>query len=426
MKDYIKRICDEQLRFKLECSGAVLIEGPKWCGKTCMAEQQAASIVRLQDADKAEEYSLLLKTQPSRLLSGQKPHLIDEWQDAPQLWNAVRLYIDQKGGFGHFILTGSSTPRDKLPDGFKLHTGTGRIARLRLRPMTLWETGESNGSVSLSSLFDGNSKIEGTNELELEKLAFIICRGGWPVAVTAKKEYVSLQQAVEYVNAIAEEDIHRVDGVEKNPARVNLLLRSLARNISTQATNQTLLDDIRANDVTITDKTLASYLNALERIFAVENIPAWQPSLRSKTAIRLASKRQFVDPSIAAAVLKARPSALMDDLKTFGFMFESLVTRDLRVYSQPIGGEILHYRDKSDLEVDLIIRLADGRWGAVEVKLGMGQVEEASCNLLALKAKIDEKKVQPPAFLMVITGMGSYAIRRNDGILVVPISCLKD
>ena len=403
-----------------------MIEGPKWCGKTCMAEQQAASIVRLQDADKAEEYSLLLKTQPSRLLNGMQPRLIDEWQDAPQLWNAVRLYVDQNGGFGHFILTGSSTPREIQPEGIKRHSGTGRIARLRLRPMTLWESGESNGSVSLSSLFDGNHEIEGNNTLDLEKLAFITCRGGWPVAVTAKNERVSLQQAVEYVNAIVEEDIHRVDGIERNPARTNLLLRSLARNISTLATNQTLLDDIRANDVTITDKTLASYLNALERIFAVENIPAWQASLRSKTAIRLASKRQFVDPSIAAAALKIKPSALMDDLKTFGFLFESLVTRDLRVYSQHLDGEILHYRDKSDLEVDLIIRLSDGRWGAVEVKLGMGQVEEAAHNLLALKSKIDESKVQKPAFLMVITGTGTYAIKRSDDILVVPISCLKD
>ena len=425
MQKYLPRIGDDILRFKLECSGAVLIEGPKWCGKTCLAEQQAASVIRMQDPDRAEAYALMLKTQHSKLLEGPQPRLIDEWQDAPQLWNGVRLHIDQHGGFGHFILTGSATPRPDKQDAPVRHTGTGRIARLRMRPMTLWESKDSNGTVSLKSIFDGQDDINGSCDLTLDKLAFLICRGGWPVAVTAKNEKVQLQQAVEYVNAIVEEDIHRVDGVEKNPTRVSMLLKSLARNISTLATQQTLMDDIHFNDSTVTDKTLAQYLTALERIFAIENVPAWGPSLRSKTVIRTAAKRQFADPSIATAALRIKPTALIDDLKTCGFLFESLVTRDLRVYAQPLDGDVYHYRDKSGLETDLIIRLADGRWGAVEVKLGVGQIDEAATNLLKLKEKIDEAKTGSPAFLMVVSGTCPYAMKRPDGILVVPIGCLK-
>ena len=426
MKTYLKRICDNLLRFKLECAGAVLVEGPRWCGKTCMAEQQAKSIVRLQDPDKSEAYQLILNTQPSRLLEGEKPRLIDEWQDAPKLWNGVRLYIDQHGGFGHFILTGSATPRQPDVGSPRRHTGTGRITRLRLRPMSLWESGDSSGNVSLAQLFAGNDSLDGTGKMNLEELAFAVCRGGWPVAVTAKAERVRLQQAIEYLNAIVAEDIHRVDGVEKNPRRISLLLRSLARNVSTMATDVTLLEDIRANGMSISDKTLALYLNALEQIFAVENVPAWQPSLRSKTAIRTSDKRQFADPSIAAAALRANPTALMNDLKTFGFLFESLVVRDLRVYVQPLEGDVLHYHDNSGLEADLILRLPDGRWGAVEVKLGTGQIEEAAANLLKLKAKVDAEKTGLPAFLMVVSGTCPYAVKRPDGVLVVPISCLKD
>ena len=425
MNEYRKRICDELLRLQLECSGAVLVEGAKWCGKTCMAEQQAASVIRLQDPDRAEAYRLMLGAQPSRLLEGAQPRLIDEWQDAPALWNGVRLYVDRHGGFGHFILTGSATPRRNDLDGPPRHSGTGRIARLRLRPMTSWESGESNGMVSLSSLFAGMHDLDGSCEMKLEQLAFAICRGGWPVAVTAKSDKVARQQSVNYVQAIAEEDVQQVDGVERNPTRVMLLLRSLARNVSTMAANATLLEDIRANDMSASDKTIAQYLNALERIFAVENVPAWMPSLRSKTAIRTAAKRQFVDPSIAAAALKVKPAALLEDVKTCGFLFESMVTRDLRVYAQTLDGEVCHYRDKSGLEADLIVRLPDGRWGAVEVKLGTWQIEEAAANLLKLKNKVNLEKVGEPAFLMVVSGTCPYAMRRPDGVLVVPVGCLK-
>ena len=423
---YMPRVCDSLLKNELESSGAVLIEGPKWCGKSRTAEQAANSVIYMQDQDRAASYRKAAQTMPSILLEGETPHLIDEWQVAPVLWDAVRFAVDQRGGMGHFILTGSSTPPDD-PNQDEIiksrHTGTGRITRLRMRPMSLWESGESIGSISLSALFDGEVPKPSQSNLTVPEIARLICRGGWPESVSLSQN-ASLRVARNYLKAITEEDIHRVDGVEKNPERVKQLMRSLARNVSTIATQETILNDIKSNDCTASDKTIATYLNALRRIFVVEDIPAWTPNLRSKTAIRTASKRQFVDPSIATACLRASPEFLLQDFNTFGFLFESLCARDLRVYAQPLDGEIFHFRDKSGLEADLIISLPDGRWAAVEVKLGEGQVDEAAKHLIQLAEKVDLVKTGAPAFRMILTGT-AFAYVRDDGTIVCPIGCLR-
>ncbi len=421
IKDYYPRIVDKLLDLQLQASGAVLIEGAKWIGKTYTGRVKASSVLYMQDTDHAVSYMKLAETQPSLLLRGETPRLLDEWQEAPVLWDAVRFATDQRGEMGQFILTGSAVPRDSETK----HTGTGRIARVLMRPMSLYESKESSGDVSLKSLFDGVETVEGFNRITIEQMAFILCRGGWPAAVKQTNEKVALQTARNYVIQVAEHDIQRVDGTEKNPDRVRLVLRSLARNISTMATIQTIKADIEANDSMVSDKTIANYINALRRIYVVEDIPAWQPSLRSKTAIRTSSKRQFVDPSIGLAALRANPESILKDFNTFGFFFESLCTRDMRVYAAANDGEIYHYRDKSNLESDLIIRLYDGRWAPVEVKLGSKEIEEAAKHLLELKAKIDTTKVGEPSFMMILTG-GQFAYRREDGVYVVPIGCLKD
>ena len=345
---------------------------------------------------------------------------IDEWQMAPVLWDAVRFEVDKRGDTGQFILTGSAVPVDNVT----AHTGTGRFSRMLMRPMSLFESHESNGSVSLGDLFDGNHAVEAISELTIEKVAFALCRGGWPASIR-KNETTALRMSRDYVEAVINHDVSRVDEVEKNPERVRLLLRSLARNVATMASIQTIKNDIEATDISISDKTISSYLNALRRIFVVEDSPAWLPSMRSKTAIRTSSKRHFVDPSIATAVLRTNPDGLLNDFKTLGFLFEALCTRDIRIYAQAIDGDVFHYRDKTGLESDLIVRLRDGRWAAIEVKLGNKQIEEAARNLVVLKAKIDEDKMGQASFLMVLTG-GQYAYRRNDGVLVVPIGCLKN
>jgi hypothetical protein len=374
----------------------------------------------MQDPDNTATYQAMADTKPSLLLKGEIPRLIDEWQMAPVLWDAVRFEVDKRGDAGQFILTGSAVPADNVT----AHTGTGRFSRMLMRTLSLFESNESNGTVSLSELFDGNQAIGAMSELTIEKIAFVLCRGGWPASV-GKNETSALRMSRDYVEAVINHDVSRADDVEKNPERVRLLLRSLARNVSTLASIQTIKNDIEATDISISDKTISLYLNALRRIFVVEDLLAWLPSMRSQTAIRTSSKRHFVDPSIATAVLRTNPEGLLKDFKTFGFLFESLCTRDIRVYAQAIDGDVFHYRDKSGLESDLIVRLRDGRWAAIEVKLGNKQIEEAAKNLLALKAKIDEDKMGQASFLMVITG-GQYAYRRNDGVLVVPIGCLKD
>ena len=414
--EYYPRIGDRVLEKKLQISGAVLIEGAKWCGKTETALQAAGSVLFIQESPQHKE---MAKMMPSLLLEGDTPRLIDEWQDAPEVWDAVRHAVDRRKQTGQFILTGSATPRDEV----KSHSGIGRISRMLMRPMSLFESKESTGDVSLRALFEGKQEIGNVSTLNIPQIARIICRGGWPSAVSHPDAGGAL--AIDYTELIVEEDINSVDGVERNPLRVRQVLRSLARNISTLTTATTILGDVRANDITISDHTLESYLNALRRIFVVEDVPAWSPSLRSRTTIRTSHKRQLVDPSIATAIMRMDASRLLRDLETFGFLFESLCTRDLRIYTQVNDGEIFHYRDKNDLEVDLIISLHDGRWAPVEVKLGEHQIEEAAANLIKLKNKVDTSRIGEPSFMMVLTG-GQYAYRRPDGICVVPLGCLRD
>ena len=419
---YLKRIADRVLQERLAASGAVLIEGPKWCGKTRTALENSKSHLFMQDPDKAISYLKAADTKPSLLLKGDTPRLLDEWQTAPVLWDAVRFMVDQRGKSGQFILTGSAVPKDNVVQ----HTGTGRISRLLMRPMSLYESMESNGSVSLKALFDGETEIDNFSTLTIEQIAFAIVRGGWPASI-GESEKIALRHAIDYVEAIINADVSRVDGIEKNPVRVRALLRSLSRNISTLATIRTIHDDIAMGDAdeSISEKTISQYLGALDRIFVTENLPAWNPALRSKTAIRTSPKRQFVDPSIAAAVMRLTPSRLLEDFNYFGFLFESLCDRDLRIYAEAIDGQVFHYRDGSGLEADAVIALNDGRWAAVEVKLGSKEIEDAAVHLLELKNKVNTEKMREPSFLMILTG-SEIAYRREDGVYVVPLGCLKD
>lgn len=420
-KTYLPRLCDAELKLALQSTGAVLIEGAKWCGKTSTAAKVANSVVYMQDPDNSISYQQMADTKPSLLLIGAIPRLIDEWQVAPVIWDAVRFQVDQRVEKGQFILTGSAVP----PDNVTAHTGTGRISRLMMRPMSLFESKESNGAISLKSLFGGTQKdIFAESKLTIEKIAFVLCRGGWPASIYLEG-LPALRMARDYVEAIINQDISRIDNIEKNPERVRLLLRSLARNIATSANYQTIKDDIEATDISISDKTIATYINALRRIFVIEDLSAWAPSLRSKTAIRTSEKRHFVDPSIASAVMRINPEGILADFKYFGFLFEALCTRDIRIYAQANDGDVFHYRDKSGLEADLIVRLRDGRWAAIEVKLGQKQIDEAAKNLLALSAKIDVEKMGKVSFLMILTG-GQFAYQRKDGVWVVPIGCLKN
>jgi hypothetical protein len=416
---YIPRVSDKLLENLLESTGAVLIEGAKWCGKTQSSLQKAKSVVYMQDPDEGPGYLAMADTKPSLLLEGEPPLLLDEWQMAPVIWDAVRFAVDKRSLMGQFILTGSATPTDDQI----AHSGTGRIGRMLMRPMSLFESKESNGQVSLKDLFNGETDIGAKCDLTIEQIANAICRGGWPAAVVSGKD--SERTAINYLDALINMDIQRVDGVEKDPERVRVLLQSLARNISTLATAETIMGDMQVNEASITNKTLSSYLNALRRLFVIEDVPAWQPSLRSKTAIRTSKKRQFVDPSIATAAMRSNSKGILRDFETFGFLFESLCTRDLRVYAQANDGSIFHYRDKSELECDLIIKLNDGRWAPVEVKLGNRQIDDAAAKLLKLSNKVDAKKMNQPSFLMVLTG-GQFAYKRDDGVLIVPIGCLKD
>lgn len=419
---YLKRIADRVLQERLAASAAVLIEGPKWCGKTRTALENSKSHLFMQDPDKAVSYLKAADTKPSLLLKGDTPRLLDEWQTAPVLWDAVRFMVDQRGKPGQFILTGSAVPKDNVVQ----HTGTGRISRLMMRPMSLYESMESNGSVSLKALFDGETEIDNFSTLTIEQISAAIVRGGWPASI-GESEKIALRHAIDYVEAVINADVSRVDGIEKNPVRVRALLRSLSRKISTMATIRTIHDDIAMGDAdeSISEKTISQYLGALDRIFVTENLPAWNPALRSRTAIRTSPKRQFVDPSIAAAVMRLTPSSLLDDFNYFGFLFESLCDRDLRIYAEAIDGQIFHYRDGSGLEADAVIALNDGRWAAVEVKLGSKEIEDAAVHLLELKDKVNTEKMREPSFLMILTGT-EIAYRRDDGVYVVPLGCLKD
>lgn len=421
---YRPRIADRLLEHKLKGKGAVLIEGAKWCGKTTTAEQQANSVLYISEPGKVEQNVQLATLNPNLLLKGDNPRLIDEWQIAPQLWDAVRFESDHRHQVGLFILTGSSVP----PDMSKiLHTGTGRFAWLRMRPMSLWESGDSSGDVSLSSIFDGNHDISGISNVDLERMAFITCRGGWPLAVDMDDE-IALDQAFDYIDAVESRDIQRVDGIARDPARVHRLLRSYARHQGAQVSNAAIKDDMANNEGESFDTdTVASYIKALKDIFVIEDVEAWNPNLRSKTAIRSSDTRYFTDPSIATAALGIGPNDLLNDLNTFGLIFETLCIRDLRTYAEALNGNVYHYRDKSGLECDAVVHLRDGRYGLVEFKLGGDKlIEDGVATLKKLADKIDTTKMKHPSFLMVLTATGNYAFRRSDGVLVVPIATLKD
>lgn len=424
MKEYKERIADKLLKRRLQGKGAVLIEGPKWCGKTTTAEQLAESILYMDDPESIHQNLTLAEIDPKRLLNGKTPRLIDEWQLAPKLWDTVRFEVDHRNDLGQFILTGSSVPASSEHIH---HTGTGRFSWLLMRPMSLYESLESTGDVSLSELFNSPDQISGENHLDINKLAFVVCRGGWPRATDLKNE-IALDQAFDYYDAVVHSDISKVDGVTRNPERVKRLMRSYARNQGSQATNKLLCDDISANESdNIDTDTVSSYINALKRIFVIEEMEAWNPNLRSKTAIRTSNTRYYIDPSIAAAALGLGPQDLLSDLRTFGLLFETMCIRDLRVFADVLNGNVYHFRDKTDLECDAVIHLRNGSYGLIEIKLGgESLIEEGVATLKKLNGKLDTSKMKKPSFLMILTGIGNYAYRRSDGIYVVPIGCLKD
>lgn len=423
MNEYYQRVSDKVLLDHLESKGAVLIEGPKWCGKTTSAKHVAKSVIEMDRPDMTEQYQQMARIEPSNLLEGAVPHLIDEWQIATNIWNAVRYEVDHRGEFGQFILTGSSVPA-KLDES--MHTGTGRIVRMRMRTMSLFESRDSTGKVSLTDLFNGLN-VSAIDNHSIEDIAFLICRGGWP-AVLNRTEKVALRQAFDYYDAVVHDDISRVDGVKRDPERTKRLMRSYARNVSTQVSLETLRADVISNDIETFDKeSLYGYLNALKRIFVIEDSPAWNPNLRSKTAIRTSDTRYFVDPSVATAALGIGPMDLVNDLKLMGLIFENMCVRDLRIYAEALDGNVYHYRDKTGLECDAVIHLRNGRYGLVEVKLGGDKlINEGAESLKKLAGRIDTEKMHEPAFMMVLCGVAPFAYRREDEVYVVPITCLKD
>lgn len=422
--EYKHRIADGILEKKLRSKGAVLIEGPKWCGKTTTAEQQARSILYMDNPASFESNLQMAEIDPGILLEGDTPRLVDEWQLAPKLWDTMRFEVDHRHQVGQFILTGSAVPSDE--ESMK-HSGTGRFSWLTMRPMSLYESGESNGKVSLSHLFESRENIVATNNLRIDDIAFLICRGGWPFACSLQGD-AALAQAFDYVDAVIKKDVSRVDGTNRNITTTRLLMRSYARNQGSQATIGTIVADMMTNDENeIGIKTAGSYLDALRKIFVIEDSEAWNPNLRSKTAIRTANTRYFIDPSIGTAVLGLGPKDLINDLNTMGLFFETLCVRDLRIFADALDGQVFHYRDKSGLECDAVIHLRNGRYGLVEIKLGGDRlINEGASNLLALVDKINTDKMKEPSFLMVLTGAGDFAYRRKDGVYVVPIGCLKD
>ena len=429
MTEYLPRIVDRELALRLEASGATLIVGPKWCGKTTTGEQKAKSILKMQDPDKKDGYLATAAAKPSLLLKGENPRLIDEWQIAPVLWDAVRTAVDQRQEDGLFILTGSTSVDDKNI----MHTGTGRIARMKMYPMSLYESGESNGQISLRALFqDALLDIDGiSSQLSIEQLIFAACRGGWPATLRRKNPEAQLLTARDYISNICESDISTVDGVQRNPTWTGLILRSYARNISTLAKKSNILKDVTANADRMTMPTLDSYLNALKKLFVIEDVEAWCPAIRSATTIRSGKKHEFTDPSIAVAAMGLTPEYLEQDLKTFGFIFECLCIRDLKVYSSALGGEVSYYHDRSDLEADCVLHLSDGRYALIEFKLGSREIEEGAQHLLQIKQLVrtanasGKTNLREPDLLMVITG-GELAYTRPDGVKIIPIGCLRD
>lgn len=433
MEGYKHRIADALLERKLKGNGAVVVEGPKWCGKTTTAEQLAGSVIYMDDPDKITEHITMANICPRDLLLGDNPRLLDEWQIAPQLWDTIRFEVDHRKGQGHFILTGSSVPiqedeDEDIPENQKIrHSGTGRFGWLRMRPMALYESGESNGTISLKELFTAPEMIYAKSTLTREDIAYLICRGGWPEALEMDKE-IALDKAFDYVDAIAERDMSRVDKTNRSPERVRRLMRSYARNQASQATFETMAEDMRANEPKALDTdTIASYITALRKLFVVEESEAWNPNLRSKTAIRTSNTRYFTDPSIASASLGLGPNDLLNDFNTFGLLFEALAVRDLRTYADALMGKVAHYRDVTNLECDAVVHLRDGNYGLVEIKIGGDNlINEGAESLKKLQSKIDTTKMKKPSFLMVLIGIGEIAYRRDDGVYVVPIGCLKD
>lgn len=424
MNPYKKRIADKLLEEQLAASGIVLIQGPKWCGKTTTGVQHAKSILYMDDPRQFRTNMIIAESDPQVLLAGDTPRLIDEWQLAPQLWDAARFETDRRGIPGQIIFTGSSVP----PDMSRLiHSGTGRIAWLTMRPMSLWESEESNGNVSLHEIFNKKTESVAAPDMPLHKLAYLICRGGWPGSLTLDNK-AALLQVRNYVDAIANSDISRVDGVNRNPDFTRRLLWSYSRHQGQQVPLSTIYADLEQNSsANMSEDTIASYLSALKKIFVVEDMPAWNPNLRSKTAIRTSDTRYFVDPSIAATSMGIGPDDLLGDMNTFGLLFETLAVRDLRIYADALDGQVYHYRDKTRLECDAVIHLRNGSYGLVEIKLGGDTLTDAgAASLLKLAAKIDTDKMKAPSFLMVLTGTGQFAYMRPDGVYVVPIACLKD
>lgn len=436
MNGYKNRVADRLLAEKLEAFGAVLIEGPKYCGKTTLATQQARSILSMADTDTLGQNLALARTNISRLLAGETPRLIDEWQIAPQFWDAVRNEVDKRNEDGQFMLTGSAVPpKPKKDESGNIieeenihHTGTGRISRLRLRTMSLWESEDSTGDVSLEELFINPDTVDGVSNIDLDRLAYLTCRGGWPKAVLKKSEKAALAQAFDYYDSVVSNDIKRVDDIDRDEELTKRIMRSYARNQGTQATVGTILADIKSNgDERMSDSTVYSYIKALKEIFVIEDSIAWNPNLRSKTAIRTSDTRYFIDPSIATAALGMGPKDLINDMATFGFIFEALAIRDLRVYADALDGKVYHYRDKNNLECDAVIHLRNGSYGLVEVKIGGAElIKEGAESLKTLSSKIDSTRMKTPSFMMVLTGIGNFAYKRpEDGVLVVPIGCLR-
>ena len=424
MAKYKHRIADKLLNRKILGKGAVLIEGPKWCGKTTTAKQMAKSVLDLGDSSVLLQSSQMIELCPKTLLEGKTPRLIDEWQALPPIWDCIRSEVDRRGIPSQFILTGSSV----LPEADDtIHSGTGRFAHLKMRPMSLYESEDSNGSVSLKDLFDGKGLEIQKNDLEVETLAFLTCRGGWPWATIIPKE-VALDQAFDYYDSVVNYDIQRVDKTKRSAERAKLLLRSYARNISQQVSVATIRKDMLANDAsTLDENTVMDYIKAMKRLYVIEDLAAWNPNLRSKTAIRTSGTRHFVDPSIGIAALGLGPKDLINDLQSFGLFFEDLAVRDLRVYAEALDGTLYHYRDSSGLECDAVLHLRNGNYALLEVKLGgTERIEEGAANLISLAGKIDTDKMPAPSFMAVITGVGQYAYQRKDGVYVIPIGCLKD
>lgn len=424
MAEYKQRIADKILKRKVLGKGAVLIEGPKWCGKTTTAKQLAKSVLDLGDASVLKQSSQMIEISPKTLLEGTTPRLIDEWQALPPIWDSIRSEVDKRGEPSQFILTGSSV----LPDASAtLHSGTGRFAHLMMRPMSLYESGESTGSISLWDLFEGKTPEIQQCELEIDDIAYLTCRGGWPWATLIPKE-VALDQAFDYVDSVIKRDIQRVDKVKRSPERARILLRSYARNISQHVSYATIRKDMLANDErTLDEDTIADYINALKKLFVIEDLAAWNPNLRSKAAIRTSDTRHFVDPSIGTAVLGLGPKDLVNDLDTFGLFFEDMVVRDLRVYAEALDGQLYHYRDSNGLECDTVLHRRNGSYALLEVKLGGEErINEGAASMIELAGSIDADKMSLPSFMAVIVGVGKYAYQRKDGVYVIPIGCLKD